>query len=374
MKIILKSLAIFVIMTTLGCGSSNKTNPTNYGLKDYFNDDFLMGVAINSNQIEQKDVLGNPLIIKEFNSLTPENIMKCEVIHPEWDRYDFTLADKMVDYAMKNNLKVVGHNFIWHSQLAPFVQQIKSKDSLKTFMENHIMTIGQRYDKKVHGWDVINEAIEEDGTLRKSIFLNLLGEDYLVESFRLAQKATPNAELYYNDYNIERAPKRQGAIDIIKKIKAAGVRIDGIGIQGHWNINNLPLKDIEESIIEFSKLGVKVHFTEIDLSVIPNPYDMDGADVNRTFENTPAMNPYPKELPDAIHRELAQKYDQLFRLFLKHNDKIGRVTFWGLSDGNSWLNDWPIKGRTNYPLLFDKDYKPKAAYHVVMATKGVSKN
>jgi endo-1,4-beta-xylanase len=369
MNTIFKIWGLGFLITSFSCSSTKVDIKNNYGLKDYFKDDFLMGVAINSDQILEKDVLGNPLIIKEFNSLTPENIMKCEVIHTEWNKYDFTLADKMVDYGMKNNLKVIGHNFIWHSQLAQFVNQIQSKDSLKTFMENHIMTIGKRYDKKVHGWDVINEAIEEDGTLRKSVFLNLLGEEYLVESFRLAQNATPNSELYYNDYNIERAPKRQAAIDIIKKIKAAGVRIDGIGIQGHWNIKNLPLKEIEESIIEFYKLGVKVHFTEIDLSVIPNPYDMDGADVNRTFENIPRMNPYPNELPEAVQKELAQRYDDLFRLFLKHKDKIGRVTFWGLSDGNSWLNDWPIKGRTNYPLLFDKNYKPKQAYNAVMATK-----
>jgi endo-1,4-beta-xylanase len=215
----------------------------------------------------------------------------------------------------------------------------------------------------------VNEALEEDGTMRRSLFYEKLGEDFVVEAFRLAQKAAPNTELYYNDYNIEQPKKRAGAIALIKKIQAAGIRIDGVGIQGHWRAYNIPLKEIEESILEFSALGIKVMFTELDLGVLPNPWDSDAADVNQKAEYSAKMNPYANGLPDTMQAKLAKGYSDLFSLFLKHKDKIDRVTFWGVNDGQSWLNGWPIPGRTNYPLLFDREFKPKPAYYQVLQTK-----
>jgi endo-1,4-beta-xylanase len=266
-------------------------------------------------------------------------------------------------------MAVIGHNLIWHSQLSPFVSQISSSDSFKTFFQNHIHTIASRYDGKIKGWDVVNEALEEDGTMRKSVFLKYLGDDYVTEAFRLAQKAAPHTELYYNDYNIEQPKKRAGAIALIKKIQAAGVRIDGVGIQGHWRAYNIPLQDIENSLVEFSALGIKVMFTELDLGVLPNPWDSDAADVNKKAAYSEKMNPYPDGLPDSMQIKLTNGYANLFKLFLKHKDKIGRVTFWGVHDGQSWLNGWPIKGRTNYPLLFDRAGKPKPAYYKVIELK-----
>jgi endo-1,4-beta-xylanase len=363
---------LFGVFFFYSCSTNKK--PQNYGLKDYYKTSFKMGVAINANQIQEKDILGNPLILKEFNSITPENILKSEKVHPRANTYDFKLPDLFAEYGQKNDLFIVGHTMIWHSQLTEYVKNIRSKDSLLAFMQNHITKLGERYDGKIQAWDVINEALEEDGSYRKSVFYNVLGEDYITESFRLAQKATPKAELYYNDYNIEQPEKRAGAIRIIKKIKEAGLRIDGVGIQGHWNVNKLPLKDIEDSIIEFAKLGVKVHITELDLSMLPSPWDLRGADVNQNYPGSPFMNPYPDSLPQAKQLHLANQYDALFRLFLKHEDKIDRVTFWGVADGNSWLNGWPIKGRTNYPLLFDKNYQPKPAYHKVMQVKTTQKS
>jgi len=328
-----------------------------------------MGTAVNTGQIEEKDPAAAALIQAQFNGLTPENIMKCEIIHPEWDRYDFTLADKLVDYGKKINAPVYGHTLIWHSQLSPFIRKIQSTDSFRTFFTNHITTIAARYDGKLKSWDVVNEALNEDGTLRKSVFLEKLGEDYIVEAFRLAQKAAPNTELYYNDYNIEQPKKRAGAIAIIKKIQAAGVRIDGVGIQGHWRSYKVPMKDIEESIKEFAALGIKVHFTELDLGVLPNPWDNDAADVNMKAEYSAKMNPYAAGLPDSVSTQLAQSYADLFRLFLKYKKEIARITFWGVNDGQSWLNGWPIRGRTNYPLLFDRNNKPKDAFYKVIEAK-----
>ncbi|MBK8950985.1 MAG: endo-1,4-beta-xylanase [Chitinophagaceae bacterium] len=338
-------------------------------MKETFKKEFTVGAALNAAQIEEKEPNAAALVPKQFNTITSENIMKCEVIHPEWDKYNFTLADKFVEYGKKNDMFVIGHTLIWHSQLSPFVHKIKSSDSLLQFFTNHINTVAGRYAGKVNGWDVVNEALNEDGTMRKSIFLEKLGEDYIVKAFQLAQKAAPNTELYYNDYNIEQPKKRAGVIAIIKKLQAAGVRIDGVGIQGHWRAGKVPLKDIEESIIEYAALGMKVMITELDLGVLPNPWDGDAADVNLIAEYTAKMNPYPSGLPDSMQVKLTKSYEDLFSLFLKYKDKISRITFWGVNDGQSWLNGWPIRGRTNYPLLFDREFKPKPAFFKVIETK-----
>jgi endo-1,4-beta-xylanase len=293
--------------------------------------------------------------------------MKCEIIHPTLDKYDFTLADKLVDYAAKNKMQVVGHTLIWHSQLSPFVRRMQNADSVKQFFNNHITTIAGRYNGKLLGWDVVNEALNEDGTMRKTIFLDKLGDDYVTEAFRLAQQAAPNTQLYYNDYNNEQPQKRAGCIALIKKIQAAGVRIDGVGIQGHWHLGRVPLADIEKSIEEYAALGMKVMFTEVDIEVLPRNFK--GADVNQRMASDPKLNPYSNGIPDSILQKQAQDYANLFKLFLKHKDKISRITFWGVNDGQSWLNGWPVRGRTNYPLLFDRSFKPKPAYYSIIATK-----
>ena len=363
-------LLIAVVSLTVACSSSKKTTssktrePT---LREAYKNDFLIGTALNSQQIEEKDSNAAKLIPQQFNTATPENIMKAEIIHPQWATYNFDLADKMIAYGKKNNIHINGHTLIWHSQLPAYARNTKDVDSFKTFFKDHITTIASRYDGKIASWDVVNEALNEDGTMRKSVFLDRLGEDFVTEAFRIAQKAAPNTELYYNDYNIEQPKKRAGAIAIIKKIQAAGVRIDGVGIQGHWHINKVPLKEIEESIQEFSALGVKVMFTELDIEVLPR--DFQGADVSQRVASNPQLNPYPNGLPENVQQQLANDYENLFKLFLKYKGKVTRVTFWGVNDGQSWLNGWPVRGRTNYPLLFDRQYKPKPAYYKVIELK-----
>jgi endo-1,4-beta-xylanase len=337
-------------------------------LKDTFKKDFLIGTAINTQQIEEKDPMADKLIREQFNAVTPENIMKAEIIQPGWNKYDFDLADKLVAFAQKNDIKVNAHTLIWHSQLPAFMNGMKDEDSVRHYFINHISTVAGRYDKKVYSWDVVNEALNEDGTLRKSIFLDKLGDDFIVEAFRLAQKAAPNTRLYYNDYNIEQPKKRAGAIAQIKKIQAAGVRIDGVGIQGHWKAGSVPLKEIEQSIKEFAALGIEVMFTELDLTVLPNPWDNTTSDVSATARGSAKMNPYPNGLPDSAQQILTKSYADLFTLFMKYKKSISRVTFWGVDDGQSWLNNWPIRGRTNYPLLFDRNLKPKPAFQSVIKT------
>ncbi len=342
-------------------------------LKEIFKPDFLIGTAMNRSQIEEKDSTEDALIKQQFSALTPENIMKAEIIQPGWDTYNFEYADKLVAFAQRNHIKVNAHTLIWHSQLPSFFRGINSSDSVRQYFVNHIKIVAGRYDGKVYSWDVVNEALNEDGTLRNSVFLKNLGEDYIIEAFGIAQKASPHSKLYYNDYNIEQPAKRAGAIKLIKKIQSAGVRIDGVGIQGHWKADKVPLKEIEESIKEFSALGIEVMFTELDLGVLPNPWDNNTADVNRTAKGSTEMNPYSNGLPDSVDQVQANAYADLFRLFLKYKNNISRITFWGVSDRQSWLNNWPIPGRTNYPLLFDRNGKPKTAFYSVISTVNSAK-
>lgn len=364
------NLVWLIVLSSCGAGKNSKVaNEKVPGLKDVFKNDFLIGVAINGPQIEEKDALTNKTLLHHFNQLTPENCMKSENIHPEWGKYDFSLADQLIAYGQKNKIPVVAHTLIWHSQLPLYVKQMRSADSVKQFFEGHIATLATRYDGKVKGWDVVNEALNEDGSLRKTIFLDKLGADYVTEAFRLAQKASPNSELYYNDYNNEQPEKRKGCIELVKKIQAAGVRIDGVGIQGHWHAGKVPLKDIEESILAYGALGLKVMITELDIEVLPRNFS--GADVNQRMASDPSMNPYVNGAPDSVLAGQAKDYADLFSLFLKHKNIVSRVTFWGVNDGQSWLNDWPVAGRTNYPLLFDRANKPKPAFYAVVATKNI---
>lgn len=357
------------------CSSGQKLTGKNNNipsLKEVFKKDFLIGTALNSPQIEEKDPTADALIKQQFDAATPENIMKAEVIHPQWDIYNWTLADKLVEYGKKNNIAINAHTLIWHSQMPAFARRISDADSFKIFFTNHINTVASRYNGKVLSWDVVNEALNEDGTMRRSPFTKFLGDDFVTEAFRLAQKAAPNTELYYNDYNNEQPQKRAGCIRIIKKIQEAGVRIDGVGIQGHWHLGKVPFKEIEESIQQYSALGIKVMFTELDIEVLPRNFS--GADVSQRMENNPTLNPYVNGLPDSVQQQLATDYENLFKLFLKYKDKIGRVTFWGVNDGQSWLNGWPVRGRTNYPLLFDRNYQPKPAFYKVIETKSAKKS
>ena len=365
-----KKLKILTLaLLVAGCTGSQKPAIDEPTLKEVFNDDFTIGTALSADQIEGKDAAADSLVRKQFNVLTAENSMKSMFLQPEWGKFDFALGDKLVEYARQNNMQVIGHTLIWHSQLPTYAQGMTSKDSVQTFFRDHIQTVASRYDQKILGWDVVNEALNEDGTMRSTVFQRLLGDDYVTEAFRLAQQAAPNTELYYNDYNIEQPAKRAGAVRLIRQIQQAGVRIDGVGIQGHWHAGKVPLKDIEDSILEYAALGIKVMITELDLEVLPR--DFTGAEISQRMKDPadPSLNPYTGGLPDSVQTQLATDYEALFKLFLKHKDKISRVTFWGVNDGQSWLNGWPLPGRTNYPLLFDREYQPKPAYYKVIDAK-----
>jgi endo-1,4-beta-xylanase len=214
---------------------------------------------------------------------------------------------------------------------------------------------------------VVNEALNQDGTMRQSPWFKIIGEDYLIKAFQFAQEADPKAQLYYNDYDLVLPAKRAGAVELLKKLKAAGVKLDGVGMQDH-NLMEWPsVADEDATITAFAALGLKVHITELDVDVLPRT-TKPGADSADPTPVTPQLNPYVDGLPDAKQLALAKRYAELFQVYLKHRDVVERVTFWGVADGDSWLNNWPMRGRTNYPLLFDRLGQPKPAFNAVMDT------
>lgn len=357
----------FVILLMLVTGAFLLPPPS---LKEAFEGDFYIGAALNNRQISGKDEQAVALVEKHFNSISPENLLKWERVHPRQEEYNFAPADQYIALGEENDMFIIGHTLVWHQQTPDWVFEAQAgkpadRALLLERLQNHIATVAGRYRGKINGWDVVNEALEEDGSLRKSSWLEIIGEDYLSKAFAFAHEAAPQAELYYNDYNLWKASKREGAIRIVKNLQQEGIQVDGIGMQGHYGLDTPSIEDIEASILAFSDLGVKVMVTELDIDVLPKRGSL-GADLNENYEGSAIYNPYPEALPDSVQERLAERYAELFALFHKHKDKISRVTFWGVADHHSWLNNWPIRGRTSYPLLFGSDYQPKPAFEAVI--------
>jgi len=370
MKRKLNNLNVILILSIIFCGFSygNNLNSSD-SLKKYFSSFFNIGAAINEDIILNLDNDSKRIVETNFNSITAENSLKWMFIQPSPNYFNFTVADKYVDFGTKNNMHIVGHALVWHSQLADFMQNIESKAEMTKYFENHIYTLVSRYKGKINAWDVVNEAFNEDGSMRESVFYKLLGKNYIEKAFELTHNADPNVDLIYNDYNLYKKEKRDGVINMVKQMKSKGIKIDAVGVQAHWSLNQPSLYEIEQIILDISKLGVDVMFTELDISVLPSPWEQVGADVSQNFsrfEGDPKMDPYPDKLPKSVQNKLAKRYKDIFQLFIKHSDKISRVTFWGVMDKHSWLNDFPIKGRTNYPLLFNRTYQEKEAYKALI--------
>ena len=336
-------------------------------LKQVFNSKFKIGVALNKNQIRQRQQKENELIKREFSSLTAENVMKWEEIHPKKDRYNFKTPDLLVSLSQDNNQDLIGHTLVWHNQIPEWVTRegdgsLLDKNTLFRNITDHITAVAGRYLGKIKGWDVVNEAILDDGSYRENDFYNISGEEYIFKSFEIANRIDPEAELYYNDFSMYKTEKCNAAVLLANKIRERGLRIDGIGLQAHWGLDYPSIDEIEKSILTIHEAGYRVHFTELDIDVLPNLWEIEGADLSDNFKSNDQLNPYKSSLPDSISNLLSKRYSEIFKLFSNHSDKIDRVTFWGLSDGHSWKNDWPAKGRTNYPLLFDRENNPKQAY------------
>ena len=347
-------MALAGVLAT-GCARSPRT------LRAAFEGAFLVGAALNAAQFSGRDTLGAALVTAQFNAITPENVLKWASVHPRPGTYDFTAADQYVAFGERHRMFIVGHTLVWHKQTPRWVFQDSSgqpvtRDTLLARLRDHIQTVVGRFRGRIRGWDVVNEALNEDGTLRPTPWLTIIGADYLAQAFRFAHQADPDAELYYNDYDLENAPKRRGALELVRRLRAEGVPLAGVGLQGHDRMDWPTPAQQDTTIVAFAALGVWVMITELDIDVLPRPSQAAPAD----------LNPYEDALPDSVQRALAQRYAELFAVYLRHAHDISRVTFWGVADGDSWLNNWPVRGRTSYPLLFDRQRRPKPAFDAVI--------
>lgn len=365
----------FVILVALlaGCAAHQQAANAPATLKSAFANDFLVGTAVNESEYCGTDPRAAGIVKEQFNSITPENCLKWESVHPHPDSFDFTNADRFVAFGEQNHMFIVGHNLIWHSQTPDWVFRDDqgnpiSRAALVERMRKHIFTVVGRYRGVIGGWDVVNEALNEDGTLRDSPWRRIIGDDYLVLAFQFAHEADPGARLYYNDYSLENKPKRDGAVALIKNLQSAGIPIYAVGLQGHYKMDWPTNNQLDETIKTFADLGIKVSVTELDIDVLPKATASQGADVSMNFALQSGLNPYTNGLPDSVQQALAQRYQDLFKIFVANRQSMERVTIWGVTDAHSWLNDWPIRGRTSYPLLFGRDYLPKPAFQAVLQT------
>lgn len=324
------------------------------GLKDYYKEYFLMGAAVTPRSLHGED---SALIVQQFNSLTAENAMKMGPIHPKENEFYWKAADSIVAFAKKHRMKMRGHTLCWHTQTpAWFIRNSQgdtiSKHELLQRLKEHITEVVTRYKGDVYAWDVVNEVIDDNDTVlyRKTAFYKIAGEEFIAKAFEYAHAADPKAILFYNDYNTENPKKREKIFQMLKKMKADGVPIHGVGLQGHWSISNPTREEIEKSIEMFSSLGLQVQVTELDVSVYPG---RQGGQVGQAQRDTASA--FTPEM-EQLQRE---KYKMAFEVFRKYRKQLTSVTFWNVSDRYSWLDR---RGKKNYPLLFDMNRQPKKAY------------
>lgn len=361
-------LATGCLLMLLSCNESKKIQSQNLsgaqaekGLKDYYKGYFPIGVAVSPQSLRNPDQ--QKLILEQFNSMTPENAMKMGPIHPRENEYNWRDADSIAAFAQRNKLKLRGHTLCWHNQTPAWLfvdAQGKdvSKEVLLQRLKDHIYTVVNRYKGTIYAWDVVNEAIsdKQGEYLRPSKWLEICGEEYIAKAFQYAHEADPKAELFYNDYNEIDASKREKIYRLVKSLKDAKVPIHGLGLQGHWAVNEPSKAQLDSTLKRFSELGVKLQVTELDISVYPKEHERrerKPEDSDTTFTG-------------AREQKQIEVYKYSFELFRKYKKHITGITFWNISDRNSWLDNFPVRGRKDFPLLFDRNYQPKKAYWEVV--------
>ncbi len=340
-------------------------------LAQSFADHFDVGAAlapstfrsINSNQVS--------LVETHFNRVTAENDMKWSSIHPGPTSFSWTAADTFVEFAEQRGLQVHGHVLVWHQQTPDWVftnddGSDVSADVLWARVEEHIAAVAERYGGRVAYWDVVNEAFEDNGSLRDSKWRQILGDDYIAQTFQIADRLLPDSKLVYNDYSLFVQTKRDAVVAMVEDLKARGIRIDAVGMQGHYNLRRPGPEEVDAAITAYAGTGAEVLITELDLDVLPSEREIAGADLDATTASDPRLDPYSYCLPEEVEQQVAERWASLFEVFLRHSDSISSVTFWGVDDGGSWLNNWPVNGRTNYPLLFDRSQQPKPSFGAVV--------
>jgi len=363
-----KFLIALTFAAAIGTNAMAQGNQT---LKSTLGKHFYIGVAINDDTAWERDKSCANLVKEQFNLIVAENCMKGENIHPTQNRYFWDDTDRFVKFGTDNGMTVIGHCLVWHSQPPKWMFTYENGDTVSRYelidrMYHHITDVVTRYKGKIKGWDVVNEAINDDGTFRETPYYKIIGPDYFELAFKFAHAADPDAELYYNDYSMAKPAKRKAVCELIRHLKSKGCRVDAVGMQSHNGIDYPDLAEYEKSIEAFAQCGVKIHITELDLNMLPNPDAFAGAEVSQNFDYEKAMDPYKKKLTKKAQRTFDERYLAFFDIYSRHRSEIGRVTFWCVSDKNTWLNDWPIKGRTNYPLLFDRNDQMKPVGQKIM--------
>jgi endo-1,4-beta-xylanase len=329
---------------------------------------FPIGVAV-GNGIAQRPA-DWPLITTQFDSVTAENCLKPDPVQREEGRFDFAEADALVQFAAERRLQVVGHCLVWakDDRTPPWFYRDGARPAdrelLLARMKAHIDAVVGRYRGRVAMWDVVNEALDDGSALlRPSGWSAACGDEFIVKAFEYAHAADPDALLTYNDYNTELPAKRAKLVELVRSLRARRAPIHAVGLQGHYEIDRLPLADLEATLVAMRELGVKVVVSELDIDVIPRGRWW--ADGGKYRDEMSKLDPYRDGCPPDVLQRQAEQYAQLFRLFRKHADTIARVTFWNLHDGQSWLNEFPWR-RANHPLLFDRAGQPKPAFEAVI--------
>ncbi|WP_055105671.1 endo-1,4-beta-xylanase [Paenibacillus ihumii] len=321
-------------------------------LKELFADCFQIGAAVNPRTIQSQE----ELLAYHFNSITAENEMKFASLQPEEGRFTFEDADAIVDFAKRHGMQVRGHTLVWHNQTTDWLFEnrdggLVGKETLYARMKEHIQTVVGRYKEHIYAWDVVNEVIADDRKqmLRESKWTEIAGMDFIAKAFELAHEADPKAQLFYNDYNESNPLKREKIYRLVQLLLEQGVPIHGIGLQAHWNLYDPSLEEIRAAIEKYASLGLQLQLTELDVSMFA--FDDKRTDL--------------KEAPAKLIELQAQRYEQMFRLLKEYKDVISAVTFWGAADDYTWLDDFPVRGRKNWPFLFDGQHQPKPAYYRV---------
>ena len=349
------------------------------GLSDDYKDHFMIGtiyhgaVLGNDNQnLNQKKEF--EITNREFNAITAENCMKPMYLIDENGAYDFEESDAFVAYAQSNGLTIIGHTLVWKNSAPDWFfkgddGKVVSRDVLIQRLEAYIETVVTRYKGKIAYWDVVNEAVDifrtKDGQkyakLKSTPWHDIIGDDYIKIAYEAAHRADPDCKLLYNDFNMYQKEKIDFIIAMVKSLRTQGVPIHGIGSQGHMFMQHPLLEEVEYWLKACYKANIPLHITEMDISVLPNAWKHKGASVEDRFDLAAEFNPYSKGIPERVLKQQARRYKALFKLFLKYSSNVERVTFWGVWDGNSWRNYLPMQGRTDYPLLFDRNFKKKTS-------------
>lgn len=350
-------LALFLFTVCMPRLTGQTAEPT---LKDAYRNYFPIGVAVSP--FDLRGPLAE-LIKQQFNAITPANALKMGPVHPEENRYNWGPADQIVGFAVANGMKIHGHVLCWHSQAPAWIftdekGDTVSKEVLLARLKKHIFDVVGRYKGRIAAWDVVNEAIADEPSqfYRNNTWYRICGKDYIAKAFEYAHEADPNAILFYNDYNTEYPQKRDKVYRLLKELIDAGVPVNAVGLQGHWSIYEPSEKNLRDALDKYSSLKIGIMITELDVSVYPPEPEPRAIKPNETLAFTPELE-----------KKQAEQYKMFFKVFREYKNVITGVTFWGATDGQSWLNNFPVRGRTNYPLLFDREMKPKLeAYKAVV--------